>query len=410
MKKTFLLLFALIGIAMSATLASCSSDEPTPQMKNYVAMSTSDATLSEDNVEGITINILLGHAADADQTITLSLQGNDDDVVSLQPSTIQIAKGQKEATFKLVANNKSLLTANRVVTINATFSDANAVLQQPLAITVTPASDMPTLSAEQLALIEGYKERYNIDLMRIIGKHDVQTTVTFNDDDKETYNGGATTRTLTGKTIITLSDYATAEKPVLKITSNPMGMTAFSYEIFRKITVEDEEYFLQTPYGAAAVQASGYDFSNEQFTCELDSIVIDPTNFTLSFTAHRPDAYGDDMVTVPFQYGFTAWDRLKAKADAGEEVEINAGEEVEINDGETNTLYALSDVISMGGSLNPADYLFASTIDTDAWDDAANYVTPAGSIDFSNGRISFSFPWDFTNASGYQRISSVVKF
>ena len=108
------------------------------------------------------------------------------------------------------------------------------------------------------------------------------------------------------------------------------------------------------------------------------------------------------MVTVPFQYGFTAWDRLKAKADAGEEVEIN--------DGETNTLYALSDVISMGGSLNPADYLFASTIDTDAWDDAANYVTPAGSIDFSNGRISFSFPWDFTNASGYQRISSVVKF
>lgn len=396
--------YSLLAI-VATTFVACSSDNNGDgEMTNYVQFTADKASIAEDDMDGITVNVLLAKAPATAQTITLSLENNEGDIAQVSPSVLNIAAGQKEASFKILSNNKSSLVSGKVLTLKATFSDANMqVSGEPLQVTFTPAASMPTLTDAQLQLIEGYKEKYGIDLMRIIGKHEVQTTITYNDDDKALYNDNNETRTLKGQTIITLSDYATADTPILKMTSNPMGMHDYLYEMFRKQTVDNNEYFMQSPYSAAAVAASGYDYSKETFSCELDSIVIDPSDMSLHFVGTRANAYDEDITVVPFKFGFTAWDRLKALADEGKEVEVDEGEG-------NKSMVSLSDIIDMGGSLNPDAYLFNSTISEDAWDNPVNYVTPQGAIDFATGKMSFTFPWDFSVASGYERISVVYAF
>lgn len=402
MKKVTSIILSLL--AVFAFVACSNDDTVAPAMSNGVQMTADKASIAIDDDAAITVNVLLANTLTADATITLSLSGNDDNVATLDPETVTMHAGEKTASFKVVPNKDAKIIDNRVITVNATFSNANMKLSgEPLQLTITPSSSMPELTAEQKALIQGYKEKYNIDLVKVLGKVKVNTTVTFNEDDKETYNNGSATRAIEGYTVITLSQYATADQPVLKMVSNPMGVTDFNYELFRKVTVDNTEYFLASPYSAAAVQASGYDFANETFTCVLDSIVLNPADGTLSFTATRQNAYGDNLVTVPFQYGFTAWDRLWAKAQAGEEAEVNNGDA-------GKEMVALTDIIEMGGSLNPATYLFCTGIDADGWNNEANYATPAGHIDFATGKMTFTYPWDFTNASGYEIVKAVYTF
>lgn len=406
LKSTFLFtstfLFSLIAF-VAAAFTSCSSDNGDGEMTNYVQMTADKASIAEDDAEGITVSVLLAKAPTTAQTITLSLDNNEDGIAEITPSTLTLAAGQKTATFSIKSANKSLLVENKVLTLNASFSDANMKISgEPLKVTFTPAANMPVLTEAQKQLIEGYKEKYGIDLMRIIGKHNVETTITYNDDDKALYNDNNDTRTITGQTIITLSDYATADTPILKMTTNPMGLHDFLYEMFRKQTVDDAEYFMQSPYGIAAVKASGYDFNTDVFGCQLDSIVLDPTDMSLHFVGTRANLYGTDINVVPFDFSFTAWDRLKALAEAGEEVEVD-------EDGNKSNV-ALSDIIEMGGTLNPTAWLVNSPVDEDGWDEPAEYVAPTGSIDFSTGKMTFLFPWDFANASGYERISVVYSF
>ena len=57
-------------------------------------------------------------------------------------------------------------------------------------ITVNPDADIPALTSAQLQLIADVKTKYGVDLMRMIGKIPVETTITFNTADKETFFKG----------------------------------------------------------------------------------------------------------------------------------------------------------------------------------------------------------------------------
>lgn len=405
MKKITLLFMALLS--MTVSLTSCSDDDggSKTQQSNGVQMTVSgEASIYEDDANGVTVNVLLAFAPEKDQTITLSLDNNSDDVARLDNTTLSIKAGTKTAQFKVLSNDKGILVNNRVVTVSATFSDSNMHLSGSApSITIMPRADLPELTEAQKALIEGYKTKFGIDVAKVLGKVSVSTSITFNDDDKESYNEGNDTRSYEGTTVITLSDQATEDQPVLKMTTNPMGLTSFLYEMMRKQTVEDYEYFnnADVPYSYAAVQASGYNYSSDTFDVTLDGIKIDPTSGTVDFTGTKLDAYGDEITGVPFSYVFSAWERLKAKAEAGESVEITEGDET--------VSYALSDIIEMGGSLNPENYLGTTTIDTNYWESIL-YVTPTGKIDFTAGTMTFAFPWDFTNAYGYEQVNVSYKF
>lgn len=403
MKKIAFMFMALLSVMVAFT--SCSSDDDTTQAQsNGVSMTVSGTSaIAEDDTEGITVDVLLAYAPESQQTITLSLANNDGNIARLDPTTLTIAAGQKTAQFKVYSNNKGSLVANRVLTIDATFSDGNMKLSGSAPqVTITPEANMPALTEAQQKLVEGYKTKYGIDLYKVIGKVSVSTIVTFNDDDKATYNDGNDTKAYTGNTIITLSDYATEDTPVLKMTSNPMGLTSFLYEMMRKQTVDDNEYFMQMPYNSAVMAALDYDASKESFEVTLDSIVINPTTGNLDFTAIRLNEYEEPITIVPFDYTYSVWERLKSKAEAGESVTVD--------DGEEQTSYTLTELINdYGVTLNPSVYLGTTTIDTNYWENVL-YVTPTGKIDFEKGTMTFAFPWDFQQASGYEQINVSYSF
>ena len=405
MKKFKFILMCMLAMLTGFSACSSSDDNDGKQMTNYVSISAAgNNIINEDDDEEVKFNILIGNTLTADATINLSLEGNDDNVATLTSSTIALKAGAKTASFTVKSNKKSLLKSDRVLTVKATFSDANMKTDGKAAtLTIKPDSDIPVLTAEQQKLIEGYKQNLNIDLTKILGKVKVDTKVTFNDDDKIDINNNNDTRSFSGVTIITLSEKATANKPVLKMVSNAMGMAAFNYEMLRKRTVEDTEFWTQMPYSKAVMDNINYDYNKETFTMTLDGIEVNP-DMSLKFTGSKVTMYDEEITTVPFDYTFSAWDRLKAKADANESFVVD--------DEETKTEVPVQEIIDGGGSLNP--YTFFDNTDVIADGEETEYktiyVAPTGKIDFTSGKMTFAFPWYLENTSGCQRIEATYTF
>lgn len=406
MKKFKFILMCMLAMLTGFSACSSSDDNDGKQMTNYVSISAAgNNIINEDDDEEVKFNILIGNTLTADATINLSLEGNDDNVATLTPSTIALKAGGKTASFTVKSNKKSLLKSDRVLTVKATFSDANMKTDgKAVTLTIKPDSDIPVLTAEQQKLIEGYKQNLNIDLTKILGKVKVETKVTFNDDDKIDINDNKDTRSFSGVTIITLSEKATADKPVLKMVSNAMGMAAFNYEMLRKKTVEDTEYWTQTPYSKAVMENINYDYNKEAFTMTLDGIEVNPADMTLKFTGSKVDLYGEEITTVPFDYTFSAWDRLKAMADANKSFEVD--------EGDTRTNVPVQEIIDGGGSLNPYSFFDNTDVvaDGEATDYKNIYVAPTGKIDFTSGKMTFAFPWYLNDTYGCQRVEATYTF
>ena len=406
MKKiTFMLMCILAMLTGFSACSSSDDNDGDKQMTNYVSISAEgNNIINEDDDDEVKFNILIGNTLTADATISLSLEGNDDNVATLSPSTISLKAGAKTASFTVKSNKKSLLKSDCVLTVKATFSDANMKTDgKAVTLTIKPDSDIPVLTAEQQKLIEGYKQNLNIDLTKILGKVKVDTKVTFNDDDKIDINDNKDTRSFSGVTIITLSEKATADKPVLKMVSNAMGMAAFNYEMLRKKTIEDTEYWTQMPYGKAVMENINYDYNKEAFTMTLDGIEVN-TDMSLKFTGSKVNVYDEEITTVPFDYTFSAWNRLKAMADANKSFVVD--------DGETKTEVPVQDIIDGGGSLNPYSFFDNTDVVADGEDTdyTTIYVAPTGKIDFTRGKMTFAFPWYLENTNGCQRVEATYTF
>lgn len=405
MKKITFMLMCMLALLTGFSACSSSDNDGDKPMTNYVSISAEgNNIINEDDDDEVKFNILIGNTLTADATINLSLEGNDDNVATLSPSTISLKAGAKTASFTVKSNKKSLLKSDRVLTVKATFSDANMKTDgKAVTLTIKPDSDIPVLTAEQQKLIEGYKQNLNIDLTKILGKVKVDTKVTFNDDDKIDINNNKDTRSFSGVTIITLSEKATADKPVLKMVSNAMGMAAFNYEMLRKRTVEDAENWTQMPYGKAVMENINYNNKKETFTMTLDGIEVN-ADMSLKFTGSKVNVYDKEITTVPFDYTFSAWDRLKAMADANKSFVVD--------EGDTKTEVPVQDIIDGGGSLNP--YSFFDNTDVVADGEKTEYkniyVAPTGKIDFTTGKMTFAFPWYLENTYGCQRVEATYTF
>lgn len=405
MKKITFMLMYMLALLTGFSACSSSDNDGDKPMTNYVSISAEgNNIINEDDDDEVKFNILIGNTLTADATINLSLEGNDDNVATHSLSTIALKAGAKTASFTVKSNKKSLLKSDRVLTVKATFSDANMKTDgKAVTLTIKPDSDIPVLTAEQQKLIEGYKQNLNINLTKILGKVKVDTKVTFNDDDKIDINDNKDTRSFSGVTIITLSEKATADKPVLKMVSNAMGMAAFNYEMLRKKTVEDTEYWTQMPYGKAVMENINYDYNKETFTMTLDGIEVN-TDMSLKFTGSKVNVYDEEITTVPFDYTFSAWNRLKAMADANKSFVVD--------DGDTRTEVPVQDIIDGGGSLNPYSFFDNTDVVADGEDTdyTTIYVAPTGKIDFTTGKMTFAFPWYFENTNGCQRVEATYTF
>lgn len=409
--KNLLFLLAILPIV---ALTSCAGDDDKDKMTNYVQLSvngsTSGATtITEDATEPVVINVLLSYFVEETTTINFELTGNEGDILRLENNIIEIPANEKTAEIKVYSNNRnSLITEQSVGLIIASSSNDKIVLSNPWTIKVRPASTMPELTDDQKAMIAGYKENLGIDLYRMLGKVSCTVKVSFpyvEGDDKDYFNDGEDSRTFTAESVITLSENATAEKPVLKMVSNPMGMDDFMFEMLRKNTTEDVyESWYYYPYSIAVMNAAGYApgdddkymiAATETFEMTLDNISIE--NGEITFVQEVEDSWGDMINSVPFEYNFSLWNKLQAKSEEIVEVdEYGDGEMVE---------YTIGELFEYGASMDPKQYLMLSTITEDYFEnEPSDWVEPSASYDFENGTFKFVFPFDMYNSYGYQNV------
>lgn len=211
-----------------------------------------------------------------------------------------------------------MLNTQKVLTLKVKdFTDSRMRVWNELKLIAKPSPTLPELTEEQIELIEGYRERYGVNLNRFIGEVKCHVTVIYPTDDIGTFYDEET-RSFEGKSVITLSDNATAERPILKMIDNPLGLTSFLWEILKKETIEDDEVWMEQPYNQAMVKAINFSEDEEEFKVLLDNIELEPEAQSISFVTTVQDVNGYDLKkNVPFEYSFTAWDRWKTMGEQG---------------------------------------------------------------------------------------------
>jgi hypothetical protein len=209
----------------------------------------------------------------------------------------------------VVSLNANVLDASENYTISVSSVLPEGVeLKNQLQFVVSPMS-VDALTDAQKAIIEAYKTATGIDLGKYIGAVNVTTVITGTDPD--TYEP-LDPQTVKGKTIITLSESATAENPVLKMVANPMGIQDHMYTILRSVTVDADDYW----YGEYALECyatfmnaiNWSKTSTEVFTMSLDDIKFN-SDKTIDFLGEGMDQYESEITIVPFDYSFSAYDR-----------------------------------------------------------------------------------------------------
>ncbi len=395
--------FKFLCVAMlTLLLASACNEKEEEQMTNQLSLSIEgQSEMAENDKEVINVKAALSFTPKKDVTVELNLTGNDGDVVKLSESKLVFKAGEKVKNITVTSNDKHLVKGQRAMTLSVlSTSDANVKALEPVSFVIKQDSDIPQLTAKQQQLIKGYKDKFGIDLMRFIGKLKVRAEVVYCNDDKAEWFGGKDKDVFEGYTIITLSDKATANKPILKMTENAMGLNSFFYNLLLRKTLEDKVYFCDQPYGQAVSKVLKFDRKKEYFKTALDNIVLKPTKGTISYLAMAKDLYDTSIKTVPFIFEFSAWNKLQEIAKKGNvtvEVKTTADEKpfnVTITD----------DVLIAGGSIDPNRWFCRSTLIKDDYGkDPSNWFMPTAKFDLKKGTMSFDFPYDFDEASDYMQ-------
>lgn len=403
MNKRKLITQLLAGLCCLAVISSCSEEKDYhSRSHNYIQLSVKgNPSLNEDEERPIMVTLLLSNTLDKDAVIKLELVNNKEEVLRLSQSEIALKAGEKTAEIAVYSNGKGVLQQQHTVTLRVqSYTDTRMQPWNELSIIVKPGKDIPKLSEAQLALIAGYKEKWGLDLFRFMGRLSCRTTVTFNSDDLGVLYDNEDIRTYEGTSIITLSEHATADRPMLKIVSNPLGMTDFLWEMMQRCTVDNDTWKDEenSPEPGAILKAVGYEKEKETFEVELDEILLHPQEQKVTFLKPVMTSPGNEeynieptwTTVVPFQYHFSAWERFLQKSEKQITYTFREGEVMV-----EKPLKNAPEVYQ----LNPVFHLTYSNLDSDGWEEG-NFVAPNASYNLEKGSLSFTFPWDCQISSG----------
>lgn len=286
---------------------------------NYIYLSTQEGktTLYETDSDPLVVEVMLTAALDEDLVLDFSLAGAEG-VVSLEGTPVTIKAGDKTASFNVVSNNANMLEAASNYTVGLAEDvvlPENVELKETLSFVVSPMTS-EALTDTQKAVLDAYKASTGIDLSKYIGVVNVSTVIT--GTDPETYEP-LDPRTVKGKSLITVSESATAEAPVLKMLTNAMGIEDHMYQILRSVTVDADDYWYgeyTLPCYETLMETLGWNKTSEEvFTMSLDGITF-AADKSVAFLGAGLSQYEDEITIVPFDYSFTAYEReIAALAD-----------------------------------------------------------------------------------------------
>ena len=316
MKKKILIFSCIMAVFMS--LPGCGQVEDNGyQGTNYIYLEAVDGKttlVGED--DAITVDVYLTTSLAKDITLDFVVDGPEN-VLAVTGSRLTIPAGSKRASLTIsVADAEDLPD---VTHFKLGLAD-DAVLPERLCLEsefsfALVIIDVPDLTEEQREAVATYLAATGINISHYLGQVSVNVEyVGFDNENQKPLDPVE----FTGTTVMTLSDETTSSLPVLKMLVNPMGIQDKMYEVLRSMTVQNSDWCDAESYpdNTGLMNAIGWnETSQETFTMSLDGIKLN-TDMTVDFLGDGLDQYGDEIVIVPFEYSFTAYDReVAAVAD-----------------------------------------------------------------------------------------------
>ena len=393
--KNNLLLIAVKAFSLLFLFISCSKVQENTKYEGlnrvYVSFENDKSQLEEDKDSVLTVNVLLTKAETNDLVLEFSVLNDENSIIRLKDVPVKIPAGQLKGRFTIISNKKNILKDEALFRVGITNLPKNMILDHELLVRVSPASVFKALTEAQKTLISGYKSKFDIDLMDFIGFLPCHTKVMSPVSERLNWFASAFEKEYDVQSIITLSEKATADEPILKMTVNPLGLNEYFEWVLQRETVFNDEYWHNPNSGPNykdIMELLNWNKENPGvFTMSLDYIKlkdIKDGKGVIEFTGIKKDVYGDDLATVPFDFLFTPWEKQKKL----------------IAEGHTR----LKELETQDGTADPNHYLMIYSVKEDAIDDKVNFILPDGKIDFVNKKMTFSFSFSHTSADGYTRI------
>ena len=294
---------------------------------NEIKVIAEETALTPQLNDTISVTIL---RAVAKETQELTISVNDDPEGFIEcPTGVYFEGSARRTTF--------YVTLKKGITVSKTFWPSLAIALRPqgkpskLYLSVSKSKPQYAPTEAEKNLIALWESR-GYPLGKILGKHlPVELTVSW------PANGGlvdfrdAGSSSYRGVTTLSLSPVATQDSLVLKFDWNALGLTEFFYFALRKMTIENDEFWLSpgaNPLVGKVMKLIDWNRqSHEEFECSLDSVAIgakDAYGISRVNTMHEnfKDNATNPEYNTPFNFQYSAWDRLLHLIQAGDPTAI----------------------------------------------------------------------------------------
>ncbi len=370
MKKVVLMCCAMAAMVF----ASCDNGENGGyQGTNYVSLSSELSTVYAVEGQELVLNVSLTAALAEDLTLEFATDAPAA-LAELEGSPVTIPAGEKKASFKLAVNGplENVTSQNYSISLVTESLPEKVVWEQDYVYTVRKAVELPALTPDQQAIVDGYAAA---DLNKYLGY--VKCTVEYTYYDMATFELCEKPMTWTTMSAIVLSEESAAGTPVLKMIANPMGMEDEMYNILKGQTINNE-YWPEQPDGQTVMAGLGWSADKEEiFSMTLDGITLGADG-TVEFVGELPDRYGEPYSSVPFEYYFSVYEKEKVT-------------ELDVTEDGT-------------GTANPAFWLapYCEIIEDEWLNEDGVFVEPSASI--SAESLTFEYCFDYDGAAGYNKV------
>jgi len=392
LQKNIFVLTAFL-ITISSFFACSTEDNANGEFlgENKIVLIPQTSVFIKDNsTDETVIDIHLVKAVNTTIKLKFALQDNvfeNTKLLEIEDPIIEFLPGQKKAQLKVKSTSRKVITKPTYISLVLVENNSTLNLEKHLQFTLQPLSATDELTPKQIELLEHYKSK-GLDLYSLIGDVEMTGTIYFPGDGNLDALYDKKTIQINGITTFTLSEKATAEKPVLKMTSNAMGLESYLYKLFRDLTIDDLVFWNnQGPYAPPAnkniMELIGLTReSKETFEVMMDDIEIDLNTKEVSYIGKGKDFYGEEITIIPLTYRYSAYERLQQFINDKNPIAIES--------------------IENGANINPAAIINNEDIKEDNYE---NDTWSESTAMLSNDKLSFKFIMGHSQAGGYINIT-----
>ena len=420
--KSYKFLASAASLLMAVAMVSCDKDNNDDDkiLSNHVYFTTEGpTTLVQGSGMTVDVHLTLSQAVAEATSFELTASGEAADCIAFDPETVTVTAGTNTADFTVSLTDNVKLTKEAVAAIEIKNLNEDAFdVRATVRLSVLPAAQY---SEEEAAFAQAFQAANDVDLLSLFGDLTLAGTIEFPGGGNLYSFTEPTTINLSGTSSIHLNPASTMERVIIDMTANPMGMNDYLHDSFRKLTIEDKEFFAlddEDNFGGPQLMnlINWNENTNETFKATISGMVLDfapdHKTATVSFVTEGENFYlnpeGEPFVDsegepiymtwndnrIGFEYSYTAWDRNLEKIVGGDPTAI--------------------ELLGYGISAHPGAWLGMSSVLDDEWlleedGEVSLYCQPTGVIDFEAGTMTFEFPFDHADQYGYSRVKVTYK-